>query len=79
MRFSNGREAQIGDVFEYSDGTKGIVVCSMDLGQYSDEHPKEKWSYLEKGIIVDTEAMGLVHYTEPDSDMSFVCGKDEKS
>ena len=77
MKFPNGREVQVGDVFKYSDGTKGTVVCSMDLGQYSEEHPKEQWGYLSEGVMVETEAMGLVHYTKPDSDMVFLHGNEE--
>ena len=71
MKFSNGREAQIGDMFKFGNGTKGTVVCSMDLGQYSVEYPKEQWGYLLEGVMVETEVMGIVHYTEPDPDMVF--------
>lgn len=79
MKFPNGREAQVGDVFRYRDGTKGIVVCSIDCSQYSELHPEAQWSYLGEGIIVETESMGHVHYVEPDSDMVFVHGTEDNT
>jgi len=72
MRYPDGREARLGDKVRYSDGSTGIVVCSIDTDEYSDSHSKEQWGYLEKGILVDTTSMGLVHYEKPDNDMVLI-------
>jgi len=50
----------LGDTIDI-DGVKGIVVCSMDNNEYSIKYSKEDWSYLKKGILVETEDMGLIH------------------
>jgi hypothetical protein len=44
----------------------------MDTDEYSPLHPKEQWGYLKTGIMVESERMGLVHYTEPDEDMVLI-------
>ena len=79
MRFRNGREAKIGDVFRLGDGTKGTVVCSIDGAQYSESYPEAQWSYLGQGILAETESMGLVHYEEPEANMVFEHGAEENT
>jgi hypothetical protein len=46
------------------DGMSGIVVCSIDTGEYSDKCPAAEWSYLGAGIMVDMKEVGLIHYTD---------------
>jgi hypothetical protein len=46
------------------DGMSGIVVCSIDTGEYSDKHPAAAWSYLAAGVMVDMKEIGLIHYTD---------------
>lgn len=38
----------------------------MDAGRYFPG--EEGWAYLERGIMVDTDFAGLVHYTEEGAD-----------
>jgi hypothetical protein len=38
----------------------------MDTGRYLPEG--EGWAYLKKGIMVDTDFAGLVHYTAETTD-----------
>lgn len=72
MKYPDGTEAKLGDRVRYSDGSVGVVVCSMDTDKYSASHPKSQWGYLKKGIMVQSERMGLVHYEEPDEDMVLI-------
>jgi len=44
----------------------------MDDDQYSVDHPKTHWAYLGRGVMVLTDAAGLIHYKEPDHEMVFV-------
>jgi hypothetical protein len=47
-------------------------VCSIDTGEYSPEFPREQWSYLGTGVMIQFANYGLVHYTEPDEDLEFL-------
>ena len=44
----------------------GIVVADIDGDGYSESTPKEQWSYLGSGEMVDTDFGGLVHYQQED-------------
>jgi hypothetical protein len=68
MHYFDGNEAHLGDVVLIDGKYKGTVVASMDTNEYSDAHPKEQWGYLKKGVMIDTEFGGLVHYTEPNQE-----------
>ena len=57
------KNIHIGDKIKI-DGIEGTVVCSIDNEEYSKKYSKEDWSYLVKGILVETNDMGLVHYEE---------------
>lgn len=41
----------IGDVYRYGGGTKGVVVCSIDAGQFSVAYSKKQWGDLKRGIL----------------------------
>ena len=72
MKYPDGTEARLGDKVQYSDGSIGVVVCSMDTDEYSASYTKDQWSYLKTGIMVESKRMGLVHYEEPDEDMVLI-------
>jgi len=44
------------------DGIEGIVVCSIDNKEYTKKYSEDDWSYLRKGILVETKEMGLIHF-----------------
>lgn len=69
MKYPDGMEARLGDKVQYSDGSTGVVVCSMDTDEYSPSYTKEQWGFIKKGIMVERKRMGLIHYVEPDNDM----------
>ena len=62
VKYSDGNEAKLGDVIAIDSRHRGTVVACIDRDEYSDAHPKAQWSYLGKGIVVETDFAGLVHY-----------------
>ena len=73
MKYSDGREIKRGDCVTLGqDGESGIVVCSIDSNEYSEEYPEAEWRYLKKGVMVNFTLLGLVHYAEPDSDLQLI-------
>jgi hypothetical protein len=71
MKYSDGQEVYVGDKVT-ADKSEGVVVYVINTKQFSDEHPAGSWDYLEKGMMVNTVEMGLVHYPEPDEDVKLV-------
>ena len=67
MKYLDGQEICVGDNV-VADKSKDVVVCVIDTKQFNAEY-SEFWGYLEKGCLVETKAMGLVHYQEPDEDL----------
>lgn len=41
----------------------------MDTDEYSVEQPLEQWGYLGEGVMIATDQVGLIHYTEPEREM----------
>ena len=71
MRYNDGQIARLGDEVDLA-GNAGKVVCSIDTNEYSDAHKEEHWSYLQKGIVIEFDAFGLIHYEESEADLSLV-------
>lgn len=62
MQYLDGTDVEPGDLVQIDIKYRGRVVASMDTGKYL---PGQKeWSYLNVGIMVDTDFGGLVHYKE---------------
>ena len=66
MRYPDGEEARIGDRVRIGEKEHGIVVCSPDTEEYSDDYPRIEWQSLGKGVLVKFEQIGLVHYIDPE-------------
>ena len=62
MNYEDGTPIKPGDIIRIDEKYIGRIIASMDTGQYLPG--EEGWSYLGKGIMVDTDFAGLVHYTE---------------
>jgi hypothetical protein len=71
MRYPDGQIVKEGDVVSLA-GKIGRVVCSIDDGEYSDDYPEKQWAYLQKGVLIEFETIGLIHYEEPEADLSLV-------
>lgn len=64
MQYADGNNAKLGDLIAIDTKYRGLVVACMDTDEYSADFPKEEWSYLIKGIMVDTDFGGLVYYKD---------------
>lgn len=67
MNYPDGQKIKVGDVLSLWDGCTGVIVCSIDDGEYSADFTKKDWEYLGRGVLIDTDAAGLIHYTEPEA------------
>jgi hypothetical protein len=61
---ADGRAVSVGDRVKVVGDMTGVVVCSIDTGEGTPDHPIEQWGYLQHGVMVDTKEAGLVHITE---------------
>ena len=66
VKYPDGDEVRLGDRVKLGEDSGGVVVCSIDTGEYSDNHPKEQWGYLKKGVMIEFPLFGLIHFEEPD-------------
>ena len=68
MRYADGTEAQIGDAVAIAERHRGTVVANIDGREFSERYPKEDWEHLNRGILVETDFAGLVHYPNGDNE-----------
>lgn len=71
MKYPDGQDVRLGDKVKLGDDI-GIVVCSMDTDEYTDEHSEAAWGYLKKGVMISFPKYGLIHYEEPEDDLKLV-------
>jgi hypothetical protein len=71
MRYETGEDVRLWDRVAWGSG-RGIVVFSIDSDEYTLRFPKEQWSYLRAGAMVDSAEAGLVHEHENPPPMEFV-------
>jgi hypothetical protein len=71
MHYSDGKLARLGDLVKLGNA-EGIIVFSIDTDEYSPDHPRECWSYLERGVMIEFPKYGLIHYITPGEDLEFV-------
>ncbi|WP_408952895.1 hypothetical protein [Lysobacter sp. Hz 25] len=62
VRYSDGFEVRIGDQVLSYELNRGTIVALIDRGEYSAKFPQAEWAYLERGVLVETDFGGLVHY-----------------
>lgn len=72
MKYPDGQEVKLGDKVKLGQDEGGVVVCSIDDDEYSDDYPKEQWGYLKKGVMINFPSYGLIHYEEPESDLQLI-------
>lgn len=72
MKYPNGQEVRLGDRVKLGKDDGGIVVCSVDTGEYSDDYPESQWGYLKKGVMINFPTYGLIHYEEPEAELQLV-------
>jgi hypothetical protein len=42
----------------------GVVVASIDGTEYSPEYPQDQWEHLARGVLIETDEAGLIHFPE---------------
>jgi hypothetical protein len=76
MVYTDGNEAQVGDVVTIDKTFSGVVVASIDNKQYSKDFPAEKWARLGQGVLMDTDFAGLVHYQDSSAERMVLVRRD---
>ena len=66
MKYPSGEDARLGDTVSLGDRDQGVVVCSPDTNEFSERFPRSEWGSLEKGILVEFNKLGLIHYMFPE-------------
>lgn len=72
MKYDDGQDVKLGDKVKLGEDENGLVVCSIDDDQYSDEHPKDQWGYLGKGVMIEFPKYGLIHYEYPEPELKLI-------
>lgn len=72
MKYPNGKDVHVGDRVKLWKDCYGVVVCSIDADEYSEEYPREDWEYLKQGVVINSDKGGVIHYLEPDEDFELV-------
>lgn len=62
MNYNTGELVELGDYLELSSDMTGFIVAIIEDSKYSKSYPKEEWDYLEHGILVLSNQVGLIHY-----------------
>ncbi len=72
MRYRDGQEIHLGDRVNLGGGASGSVVCSIDTGEFTPEFTAEDWSYLQRGVLVESPQLGLIHYPEDTAELTLL-------
>ena len=72
MKYSDGQDVLLGDRVKLGLDADGVVVCSIDAGQYSSQYPEIQWSYLNRGVMISFPTYGLIHYEKSEEDLLLI-------
>jgi hypothetical protein len=72
MKYADGQEIRLGDRVRLGEDAGGVVVASIDTGEYTAEHPEAQWAYLKKGVMIMFPIHGLIHYEDPEPDLQLI-------
>jgi hypothetical protein len=72
MKYPDGQEVRLGDRVRLGQDDAGVVVASIDTGEYSGQHSEAQWGYLKKGVMIEFPLHGLIHYEEPEPDLQLI-------
>ncbi len=65
MKYNDGTDMKIGDIVKDDISGNGVLVFSVDNNEYSSAYPKEEWSYLDKGVMINFDSHGDIYYEGP--------------
>jgi hypothetical protein len=72
MKYPDGQEARLGDKVRLGQDRNGVVVCSIDTGEYSDQYSQADWSHLQRGVLINFPLYGLIHYEQPEANLELI-------
>jgi hypothetical protein len=72
MKYPDGQEVRLGDRVKLGQDDSGVVVASIDAGEYAAAHPRAQWSYLKRGVLIEFRQWGLIHYEHPEPELQLV-------
>jgi hypothetical protein len=72
MNYPDGQEVKLGDLVRLGQDRGGVVVCSIDTGQYRGEHSEAQWGYLKRGVMIQFPLYGLIHMEQPEADLELL-------
>ncbi|MEK7762350.1 MAG: hypothetical protein AAB433_12270 [Nitrospirota bacterium] len=78
MKYKDGQDVRLGDRVTLGKDEEGVVVCSIETGEYSSDYPEAQWGYLKKGIMINFPLYGLIHYEEPEADLHLIARAQSK-
>ncbi len=62
MEYPLSERVQLGDQVLIDSSHKGVVVANIEDKEFSEAYPAKDWAHLEKGVLIDTDFGGLIHY-----------------
>jgi hypothetical protein len=71
VQYADGQEARLGDKVKMGRDT-GVVVVSVDTGEFAEQFPEVAWGYLGSGILIAFKKYGLMHVQDTDEDLQLV-------
>jgi hypothetical protein len=71
LQYADGQELKLGDHVRVGEDD-GIVVASLDTGEFSDPLGKTQWRFLKTGVLVMLPDHGLVHCKELGPDIKLI-------
>jgi len=72
MKYSDGKQAALGDRVRLWDSMFGTIVCSIDDNQYSVAFSREHWAYKGRGVVVQADNGQTFYYDEADEDFELM-------
>ncbi len=66
MQYSDGDKIELGDAVLLEGGAHGVIVGTIEEGAFLPPYVAAEWSYLGRGVLIDSDDAGLMHYGEPD-------------
>jgi hypothetical protein len=71
MQYADGQDIKLGDKVKMGSD-RGVVVISVDTGEFSDQFPEVAWGYLQSGVLIAFKKYGLMHIEDVDEDLQLV-------
>ena len=72
MRYVSGEPVRVGDIVAIAGDASGVVVGLIENGNYRSDFVASEWAYLQHGVLVVSNEMGLIHYPDDLSQLSLV-------